>query len=296
MNLIETRLVSRQSSASNIPLPSHPRQEENLSLGKKKLGQQETEYQQSLQQYEQKVANSIKQGLSPSHIRRELRQLQQTLGIKDSDVNLIETRIVSLQTSRSKFKPLLTRLSSNEKKLWLNWIIITTMGESIGGILTWQITSGGLESFYFLQGGIWWGFIGFSQWLFLRRKIKPITWWVLITTISGSLSFAVSSFLFSSWYDSFIPLVITEFCYGFVEGLTVGVAQWLILRQKLNHANLWIVSNVIAWTIAMVLGWAIIGSQFTGTTFYYFICEFVTGVASGIILGLGLVLLLKKQN
>ncbi len=73
-----------------------------------KLKQQEAEHQRRLQQYEQKVANAIRQGIYPSHIRRELRQLQQTLGLKDSDVSSIETEILSTREASqplpAKFK------------------------------------------------------------------------------------------------------------------------------------------------------------------------------------------------
>ena len=73
-----------------------------------KLKQQEAEHQRRLQQYEQKVSNSIRQGLSLSPIRRELRQLQQTLGLTDSEVSSIETKALSTRESSqplpAKFK------------------------------------------------------------------------------------------------------------------------------------------------------------------------------------------------
>ncbi len=105
---IEIRLVSRRSSASKIPSSSQgkPSQAGILSL-EEKLRQQGTDYQRRLQQYEQKVSNAISQGISPSHIRRELRQLQKTLGLKDSDVSSIETRHGSRKSSASIIPPLL---------------------------------------------------------------------------------------------------------------------------------------------------------------------------------------------
>ena len=79
---------------------SQPRQGGFLS-SEEKLKQHGTDYQRRLQQYEQKVSNAMRQGISPSHIRRELRQLQQTLGLTDSDVSFIEARLVSRQSPAS---------------------------------------------------------------------------------------------------------------------------------------------------------------------------------------------------
>ena len=62
---------------------------------REKRKKQEAEHQRRLQKYEQKVLSSIGQGISPSHMRRELKQLQQTLELTDSEVDSIETRILS---------------------------------------------------------------------------------------------------------------------------------------------------------------------------------------------------------
>ena len=96
----EERQRQRQQEAEKakqLELQKHREAEKQ----EEKLKQQEAEHQRRLQQYEQKVSNAIRQGISPSHIRRELRQLQLTLGLTDSEVSSIEARLVSTPSSAS---------------------------------------------------------------------------------------------------------------------------------------------------------------------------------------------------
>jgi Caspase domain/BON domain len=60
---------------------------------------QEAEYRQKLQQYEQELIKIIKSGNfhNSNDIRQRLRQLQQTLGLKQTDITAIETRVVASQ-------------------------------------------------------------------------------------------------------------------------------------------------------------------------------------------------------
>ena len=61
--------------------------------------QQSAEYRKKLKRYEQEVNQAIQDGLSLNfyYVRDRLRQLQRTLGLTDSDVASIETKLVSQQ-------------------------------------------------------------------------------------------------------------------------------------------------------------------------------------------------------
>ncbi|MEH2364471.1 caspase, EACC1-associated type [Nostoc sp.] len=78
-------------------------QEESVQLkqqeAEKQQQREEVEYRQKLQQYEQELIKTIKAGnsLDSDDVRQRLRQLQRTLGLKQTDITAIETRVVASQ-------------------------------------------------------------------------------------------------------------------------------------------------------------------------------------------------------
>ena len=118
-----------------------------------KLKQQEAEHQRRLQQYEQKVSNAIGQGLSPSHIRRELRQLQQTLGLKDSEVSSVERRLISQRSSVSNlpWEEDLEQMKRLQEKLK----ILSEEGWKVGG--WWAVVVLVVFFLFFVIMGAGWG-------------------------------------------------------------------------------------------------------------------------------------------
>ncbi|ACC81713.1 protein of unknown function DUF323 [Nostoc punctiforme PCC 73102] len=65
----------------------------------KQRQREEAEYGQKLQQYEQELTKTIEAGnsLDSDDVRQRLRQLQRTLGLKQTDITAIETRVVASQ-------------------------------------------------------------------------------------------------------------------------------------------------------------------------------------------------------
>jgi hypothetical protein len=60
--------------------------------------------------------------------------------------------------------------------------------------------------------------------------------WVLATTLGWAAGWALSGYL-------------TEF----VIGLTVGLAQWVILRKQVQHSEWWILASALGWGAGRVL-------------------------------------------
>jgi hypothetical protein len=66
-------------------------------------------------------------------------------------------------------------------------------------------------------------------------------WWTLATTIAGAIVGALEALGFE--------LVATIF----FTGLSIGAAQWLVLRQHIPKAFWWIVVSTLGWTLGLVL-------------------------------------------
>lgn len=91
------------------------------------------------------------------------------------------------------------------------------------------------------------------QWFLLRRQLPHAGWWIPLTLAgwfaAGLLIFTLDR-LFRLWLQA--PLT------GFVLlGATVGIAQWLLLRQLLPHAAWWPLLTLLAFSTYLLVGRAI---------------------------------------
>ena len=87
---------------------------------------------------------------------------------------------------------------------------------------------------------------GVLQYGLLRRYLPRMGWWVLATTggwLLGVLLIVVCYWL--NWGDGSFNLD-----FGFIMmGFSIGVGQWLLLRQRLPWAGWWIGANILGWSL-----------------------------------------------
>lgn len=92
--------------------------------------------------------------------------------------------------------------------------------------------------------------IGLAQWLVLRRVLRGVGWWVPATMV-GYAALNVAGWI---WLLSVEPPPWLAGSTSFVlVGLVLGVAQWLVLRGRVERAGWWIAISVAGWTLALAL-------------------------------------------
>lgn len=121
----------------------------------------------------------------------------------------------------------------------LGWAFAWRLSYIAPGVLaTWVIGS--------VTGAI----SGLLQWLVLRIVIRLSPLWILNSLLGWAVGFFLGAHVAS-------VLGLTEFAFGIVIGavlgLSLGIAQWLILRTKLSSAGWWIVFNIIAWSSSLAV-------------------------------------------
>jgi hypothetical protein len=79
---------------------------------------------------------------------------------------------------------------------------------------------------------------GTGQWLVLRRHLPKAGWWILATSASFSLFGAASE----ADAVRFVAVFV-------VVGLTVGIAQWLVLRQHLHRTGWWVLASTLGFAM-----------------------------------------------
>ncbi len=128
--------------------------------------------------------------------------------------------------------------------------------------------------------------VGLAQWLVLKRYLRGITWWgwTLATMLGQFLRLVVGIFLtvglllfdvvgdLPELIGASATLTLIKVINGFLLGLPLGFAQWIVLRRYLPGAAWWIpavamgaalnaimplasglpallVSNIAGWTV-----------------------------------------------
>ena len=118
---------------------------------------------------------------------------------------------------------------------------------------------------------------GFLQYLLLRRYLPRMGWWIAATALGWSLVSIGDRLLYLTLYTTlgadsiwFAALMVV-----LVSG-SVGLAQWLVLRQSVHHAAWWILANVLGWGIAALVA---------GTT-YLLALSIIPAIATSVVLWL----------
>ena len=96
ISALEAIIIQSSSEAEYRKEQERIRQQQEAE---KQRQREEVEYRQKLQQYEQELIKTIKAGnsLDSDDVRQRLRQFQRTLGLKQTDITAIETRVVASQ-------------------------------------------------------------------------------------------------------------------------------------------------------------------------------------------------------
>ncbi len=96
---------------------------------------------------------------------------------------------------------------------------------------------------------------GLVQFLLLRRYLPRMGWWIAATVLSWLLLLVVLRL--SALFPSTLSIALA----GVVIGGSIGLPQWLVLRQRVHRAALWILASVLGWGVALLLTDGAISSQ-----------------------------------
>ena len=134
---------------------------------------------------------------------------------------------------------------------WLFWLFwaLAFLGFPIGGFLA-NILVGPVTTTAraVLAGAITGAIIGLAQWFVLQSSLPLSIWWVIATSGGMALGLGLGVALFGSEMsgnDLLWRAVLT--------GLSIGLAQWLILGPILPQSAIWIAVIALGW----VVGWFI---------------------------------------
>lgn len=210
------------------------------------------------------ISETVMQGLSmrgedrPASVRDFLTEVSRPVG---SDVFLVAPRL---------------RVAFFWRFVWVS-AVGGTVGVVAGmsaGNLTHRAQPESVAAAWAISGAFTGLGVGLAQWVALRRLVRQVWLWPVLTTIASSLGnvlgWAVGEALGWQLKGSYWDVWGVT---GAVLGATVGCAQWLLLRREVKAARWWITAtifgkilgNMAAVTIVrtagttspMVAGWVV---------------------------------------
>jgi len=161
------------------------------------------------------------------------------------------------------------------------WIMATAIGTSGGGITSAFVTDYVRGDFgVFLSFAVMSMAIALMQWLVIRRQILGMGW-LLTTFLGGSLGGALSSWV--SFQLAFTYGDVADFLtiYACLRGFSVGLAQWILLKQYFRGAGWWIAATTASAYISLTIGSLLI---FQLGYFLTLLVGSIYGVLTGIVL------------
>ncbi len=133
----------------------------------------------------------------------------------------------------------------------IGWLAVSTfcygaglpLGFALGGTLLWGWVVAGIG-------------LGALQWVLLIHLLPRPGWFALsggaglVLGVGGG--FLVANSVFQAW-----GLAPAFGAIGALIGLSVGVTQWLALRQQAAKSIWWIPANIIGYTGGLLAGWQV---------------------------------------
>jgi hypothetical protein len=143
----------------------------------------------------------------------------------------------------------MNKLASNHGwSFWMGWAL-AFLGFPLGGLATWTLLGPILTPLAGATGGALTGAVlGAVQWLSLRRRLPLSPWWIAATALGMATGLTLGiALLGTRTDDATLPL------RGLTTGVSIGMAQFLLLRSISGRAPVWALIVALGWA----LGWMI---------------------------------------
>ncbi len=144
--------------------------------------------------------------------------------------------------------------------LWRRWFAAVTLGGFLGvllpltiGVMTADATRAVAAISVASGAAIGGGILGWFQAGVLRSLLPQLraSRWMAVTAagLTNAAAAVVLSFVYGEQISHWPTVVQMPFAVtaGIILIFSLGVAQWIVLRQFTDRAGLWIWANVVAW-------------------------------------------------
>jgi hypothetical protein len=189
------------------------------------------------------------------------------------------------------------KIKRNEFVLWLAWTFATALGMLVGylplAFLVGSIDLGIVRVIVPIITGL---LLGLAQWLVLRPYVTKSRDWILYHAVGWVVGYTLGLFVVQLLSKTPVGMLLGFICFGAI----VALFQFPILRREIPHIGVWILANIIGWTLGAYLSQLAAAIFFKNTlpTTFTSVMVFVgiTGLVAGAVTGLALIWLVRKPD
>lgn len=190
-----------------------------------------------------------------------------------------------------------SKVKRNEPGLWFSWTFATALGMIIGylplALLVGSLDLGVARIIVPIIAG---ALLGLAQWLVLRPYVTKSYDWILNQAVGWMVGFTLGLFVVQLLSKTQLGILV-----GFVAfGLIVALFQYPVLRREIPYLGVWILANVIGWTLGAFISQLAASAFFQNalpTTFTSILVTVgITGLVAGGITALALIRIVRQPD
>jgi len=189
------------------------------------------------------------------------------------------------------------KVARNEFGMWLEWTLATALGMLVGFLPSLILVNLLDLAFARLIVPLLAGFlVGLAQWVVLRKYINGVADWVLAGGASWAVGYALGLLIMSGLTGTGLDALIGYVLFGVI----VAFVQWPILRREIPNVWLWVLANVIGWTVGFYMSEIALDLFFDGPVINPVastsVLSGVSGLVAGAITGIALILIVRQPE
>jgi hypothetical protein len=134
--------------------------------------------------------------------------------------------------------------------------------------------------------------LGQALTLLIGRGLPAVSWLVW-SVVGGALGMAAAMTVLFAVFDmdsSPLPDAVSGLILGFSAGLPIALAQWRVLKGRVEQAHIWIPINTAAFTVGFAGGMAFSGED------SFLPAVIIMALLTAVISGAGMLLLARGEE
>jgi hypothetical protein len=189
------------------------------------------------------------------------------------------------------------KIARDPTGLWLGWALATMVGLVVGylpaALIIGEVDLGIARVLVPILAGV---LIGLAQWLVLRRYLTESADWVFNLTGSWVVGYVIALLVVDWLGRGFWSVLFSYILFGVI----VALFQWPVLRREVPQIGLWVIANVLGWTVGALASQLVIAALFgenpASLPVTTLVNALVVGLVAGVITGLALVRIVRQPE
>jgi len=121
-------------------------------------------------------------------------------------------------------------------------------GILLGGMLVQSLGDVAVLLAFAANGFITGALLGLVQRYVMQQEIELNRQWIWLSGLGWAICYPIAALVISAT-DAGLDVVAGSLLSGLLIGVSIGVAQWWVMRRMVRRAEWWVVTNTVGWLL-----------------------------------------------